>query len=208
MTTIQPDGLYLISASMRWRISLQLMGTGHVQWHTRIVVQPGQWDRVRRQICHRLATVYGIFGRLLVERIVEQHQVFVGYEFAPVPQRTEYQILLHNKWKETTSISRVVMNIYKWWDTILLTFFLATCRSCSELNWNVSKMGTNAESHTVVKNVSEYSKSDGNCCSNCQTQSKNSSNSGLCSVVSLLMTWPKRSLYWKYMHLIIHVHWA
>lgn len=75
-----------------------------------------------------------------------------------------------------------------------LTFFLAAWRSCSELNWNVSNMGTNAESHNVVKYVSEYSNSDGNCCNNCHVQSKNNSNNGLCSVVSLLITWPNRSL--------------
>lgn len=74
------------------------------------------------------------------------------------------------------------------------TFFLAACRSCSELNWNVSNSGTKAESHIVVKNVSEYSNSEGNCCSNCHVQSKNSSNIGLCSAESLLTTWPSRSL--------------
>lgn len=55
-------------------------------------------------------------------------------------------------------------------------------------------MGKNAESHKVVKNVSENSKSSGNCCNNCHVQSKKSKSNGLCSLVSLLITCPKRSL--------------
>lgn len=77
---------------------------------------------------------------------------------------------------------------------LIQTFLNATWRSCSELKRNVSKMGKNAESHKVVKNVSENSNSSGNCCKSCHVQSRNSNNNGLCSLVSLFITCPKRSL--------------
>lgn len=100
-----------------------------------------------------------------------------------------------NSMKMKSSIKTINNN--KYYTNLKLTFRKAICRSCSELNKNVSNIGRNAESHNVVKKVSENSNSSGNCCSSCHVQSKNNNNNGLCSVVSLFVTCPSRSLWIK-----------